>query len=71
MWQFFLFMGLEPFFYYFVLTNTMNLSNVNRYCHISTNIQPGETSKAPWDNYIHTLQGGRKILWYLFMFTEL
>ena len=28
LWQFFIFMELEPFFYYFVITKTPNLSNV-------------------------------------------
>ena len=27
LWQFFIFMGLEPFFYYFMMTKTLHMSN--------------------------------------------
>ena len=42
--------------YYFVLTKTLNLSNMILYWNISTNIKPEKNIKPIWDNDTHTLQ---------------
>ena len=49
----------------------LNLSNVNMNEHIPTYIYPGNTENNLWDNAIHTLHDGRKVLWLFFIFMRL
>ena len=67
---FFIFMELEQFSYYFVTTKTPNMSHV-KYKWVYLNpYQPKQISKALWDNNIHNLKYGWKILRFFFIFME-
>ena len=51
-------MGLEQFFFYFMMTKTLHMSNGNStYQLIFTH---KIISNYPWNNDSHTLQNGRK-----------
>ena len=43
----------------------------NIYQQISTNIHQEKNTKESWDNYINSLQYGRKQLWKFFIFMDL
>ena len=64
-------MELEPFFYYFVITKALNMSNDKWKLVQLDQYSPIKTSKATWDNHIHNPQYGIKILWQFFIFMEL
>ena len=58
-------------FLLFMITKTLNLSlDKNKLVQLDQ-YPPIIFSNAPWDNDIHTLQYGSKILWYFFIFMEL
>ena len=57
------FFEYEPFFYYFVFTKTLNMSNIIYICIYHPLFAHKKISKAIWDNYINTLKYGRRILW--------
>ena len=64
-------MELEPFFYYFVITKTLNLSHEKCKLVYLDQYSPIKTSQALWYKDIHTLQNGGGILRKLFIFMEL
>ena len=57
-------MDLDQFPYYFVITNTPNLSH-EKWILVYLDQYLSIKSKAIWDNYIHTIKNWRKILWQL------
>ena len=64
------FMELEPFFYFFMITKTLNLS-CKKYKLVQLDQYSPRISNVLWDNNIDTPQYGRKVLWQFFMFMEL
>ena len=58
--QLLMFMELEPFFYYFEITKTLNISNVKYILAYLNQYSPIKTAKALWDNYINNILDGRK-----------
>ena len=71
LWQFPIFMELQSLSYYFVITQTLNLSN-KKWILVQLEEQLTiKTSKAILKNNIHTPQYVRKILWCFFISTEL
>ena len=60
MWKFFIFMELELFSYYFMITKTLNLSNVKYIlAHLNEHFTHKNILKAKRDNDIYTLQNER------------
>ena len=55
--------GVEPFFYYFMMTETPYIPSVKMEMRTSQVILTHKNiPKTLWDNYSHTLQNGRNIL---------
>ena len=59
-WSFFIFMKLEPFSYYFVITETLNLSNYKWKLVQLDQYSTIKISKSLWDNDIPNPQNGVK-----------
>ena len=72
LWQLFIFMKPKPFFYYFMIAKTLNLSNEKCKSVYLVQYFPRKISTALWDNYIHTLQDWRKYcVNYLYLWRQI
>ena len=71
LWQLFIFMELEPFFYYFVIIKTLDLSQ-EKYNQVQLDqYSPTKISKSLWNYDVDTLQDEIIILWQFLYFLEL
>ena len=67
----FIFMKIDPFFYYFMINKALNLRLQEFILVQLDQYSPRKISKSLWDNNIHTPQDRRKILSQLFISMEL